>query len=272
MLEEITDTACELLRFKSAADTIPYAKEVAQYFGIGVEPPQDFGFWASVVHFEMRYRSLSYFLERTTTSNVLEISSGFSYRGLDFCQTNPTMRYVDTDLEVIVHKKKEILDTWRINAPVNFEIQSLDVKDFDTYPMMDGPVTILNEGLLLYFDKDEQERILKNIHRFLCMYGGTWATADIYLKHETDRVGSDGDKKWDAFFRKKAVKQHLFESFEQAEQFFFANGFEVIERYVPEFERYSGVARLFEHGTASQLEVLRNKGKVQETWHLKPIG
>ncbi|MEF9478468.1 hypothetical protein OWR28_12860 [Chryseobacterium sp. 1B4] len=83
MLNKVTDTAKELITFKAATTTIPYAKEIAKYFSIDNPLNSDFGFWASVLHFEMRYLSLDFFLEKSVSSAVLELSAGYSLRGLN---------------------------------------------------------------------------------------------------------------------------------------------------------------------------------------------
>lgn len=67
---------------------IPYAKEAAAL----VEAPRPFvpnlqsadrSFWGRTLHFESRYYSIDALLHGQAVSNVLELSSGFSFRGLD---------------------------------------------------------------------------------------------------------------------------------------------------------------------------------------------
>lgn len=270
MLQKVTDTAKELIRFKSQAETILFAKETADYFNIQASEDvlESFGFWASVVHFEMRYRSLNYFLEKADSDSVLELSSGFSFRSFEYCLQHSDKVYVDTDLKLIIEEKKKILKHFNKAIPENLHFHELDVLDISSYPAIKGNVDVFNEGLLLYFNREGQKQILKNISTLLKKNNGTWTTADIYLQHETDAVGSDQDKKWNKFFEKAEVKKNMFSSFDEAEQFFYDNGFVVTEKYNPEFEKLSSLPKLFQYGTQEQLEKLKNKGRVQETWQL----
>ncbi|WP_313092536.1 hypothetical protein [Chryseobacterium flavum] len=271
MLEKVTDTARELLLFKSETTTIPYAKEVANYFGICVpqELRSDFGFWASVLHFEMRYLSLDFFLEKNDSPAVLELSSGFSLRGLEYVRKNPGKMYFDTDLQSIINVKMDILQHLDTPLPNTLKFQELDVFKLDNNRIEECELLIVNEGLLMYYTKTEQCRILKNIYSVLEKNGGTWVTADVYIKHETGEVGSDKDKKWERFFKSKNVNENYFDSFDQAEQFFYDNGFIIEDKYEPQFEKFSSLPSLFGVASAEQIEVLRNKGNVQQTWKLK---
>ncbi|MDF2478004.1 MAG: hypothetical protein K0S24_3487 [Sphingobacterium sp.] len=268
MLNKVTDTARELITFKAETTTIPYANEIAKYFSI--DSPQelklDFGFWASVLHFEMRYLSLDFFLEKNVSPVVLELSAGYSLRGLDYANKNPEKSYFDTDLMPVVNAKIEMLKYLDIAIPSNLKFQELDVLKLDKNLIRDQELLIINEGLLMYFNREKQSQILKNIHSVLQKNGGTWVTADIYLKHETSAVGSDKDKKWGRFFKSNNVSGNYFDSFEEAEQFFYDNGFIIASKYEPEFEKFSSLPNLLQKASAQQLEDLKNKGNVQQTW------
>ncbi len=269
-LKQVTDTASALLAFKAAAGSIPFAEEVAAHFGIEspAAPQQDFGFWASVLHFEMRYRSLDYFLEKTAAPTVLELSAGFSLRGLDYARKHPDASYIDTDLPAIIRQKSEMLHIMQQAIPQNLQLQPLDVLHAESYPESSSELTIINEGLLLYFDDSAKMQILQHIRRLLERQGGTWTTADIYIQHETQAVGSDRDGRWNDFFRKNNVHANYFESFDQAGQFFYDQGFRVLEKYPPEFDKYISLPKLLAAATGEQLELLKSRGKVQETWQL----
>ncbi|QIY89484.1 class I SAM-dependent methyltransferase [Chryseobacterium gallinarum] len=270
MLEKVTDTAKALMAFKAETDTIPYAKKIADYFNIDTPAAlrEDFGFQASVLHFEMRSRSLDYFLEKTSAPTVLELSAGFSLRGLEYAHHNINTTYLDTDLNSIITAKTGMLENMGETVPSNLQFLDLDALDEKSFPAVSSEVLIINEGLLMYFNRESQRRILRNIHSLLNKNGGTWVTADIYLKHETHTLGSDRDKKWNTFFKKNNVHENYFESFGQAEQFFNDNGFRIIEKYEPEFEKLSSLPKLLETGTPKQLELLKSKGRIQETWRL----
>src|SRR5690606_41230612 len=75
--------------------------------------------WASVLHFEMRYRSLDYFLEKTAAPTVLELSTGFSLRGLDYARKHPDASYIDTDLPAIISQKRSEEHTSELQSREN---------------------------------------------------------------------------------------------------------------------------------------------------------
>ena len=61
----------------------------------------------------------------TGIKNILELSSGFSFRGLNMCKDSGVF-YIDTDLPEIIENKKVILDLQK-NASKNSEKFSLEV-------------------------------------------------------------------------------------------------------------------------------------------------
>src|SRR5205809_6143800 len=70
---------------------IPFARQTAEL----VEHPQkffpdfnnnDLSFWGRTLHFESRYWSIDQLLEDSPIKNILELSAGFSFRGLHLAQ------------------------------------------------------------------------------------------------------------------------------------------------------------------------------------------
>src|SRR5215475_8095491 len=99
---KISPSAKSLLFLKGLTD-IPFAKETAELiaFPDKYSPDlenKDIAFWKRVVHFEQRYWSVDNALSDLQISNVLEISSGFSFRGLDTVRKR-AVHYIDTDLQ-----------------------------------------------------------------------------------------------------------------------------------------------------------------------------
>ena len=90
----ISPSAAFLLQLKAYTD-IPFAKEAATLME-KQEPMmakyiRDAGirqFFRWLLHFENRYRTIEELLAENTTDNILELSSGYSFRGLDMCRTN----------------------------------------------------------------------------------------------------------------------------------------------------------------------------------------
>src|SRR5476651_505065 len=86
----ISPSAKALLLMKGLTD-IPFARQAAELIMLPekYEPDyslKDLRFWGRVVHFESRYRSIDHLLADVPIKNILEISSGFSFRGLAAAQ------------------------------------------------------------------------------------------------------------------------------------------------------------------------------------------
>src|SRR5665213_3860827 len=101
----VSPSARQLLLLKGFGD-IPFAKQAAQLMlhpktYINNLDNMDFPFKARLVHFESRYRSIDELLEGLPVHNVLELSSGFSFRGLDLVQRKE-VNYIDTDLPEVI--------------------------------------------------------------------------------------------------------------------------------------------------------------------------
>src|ERR1700742_273595 len=107
----ISPSARGLLLLKSKT-TIPFAAAAARLVPIpeGYEQTYDFAFWARALHFEARYRSIDQLLEGLGISNILELSSGFSFRGLQTVQER-NVHYIDTDLDEVIGMKQSLAAT-----------------------------------------------------------------------------------------------------------------------------------------------------------------
>jgi hypothetical protein len=113
--DSISPSARALLLIKSLT-RIPFAKEAAALI-CGAESVSLIGsklsspdFLKRLIHFETRYWSIDSALAEIDLKNILEFSSGFSFRGLSICE-NPQIQYLDTDLPGIINIKKEIVST-----------------------------------------------------------------------------------------------------------------------------------------------------------------
>ena len=59
--------------------------------------------------FEARYKSLTQLIIQSAASQVLELASGYSLRGLDLTRSD-AIRYVETDLPDVVATKVSLLE------------------------------------------------------------------------------------------------------------------------------------------------------------------
>ena len=175
---------------------IPFARQAAELI---LAPEQykpdldnrDVGFWARVLHFEMRYWSIDQLLEGLPAKNILELSSGFSFRGLEQSRRNG-IHYIDTDLADVINTKKEFItslqnESGKLEGKLElFPMNALDENQFQEivkhFP--NGEIVVVNEGLLMYLDTKEKEKLCSIIHKILKERGGYWITADIYIKNK----------------------------------------------------------------------------------------
>jgi O-methyltransferase involved in polyketide biosynthesis len=137
---------------------------------------------------EARYKSIGEMINRSGTSQIVEIASGLSLRGLA-ATSDPRITYIDTDLAEVTREKTdliaEISRIHRLPAHGNLHLATADTLDLDQLlAVTDGkfrpgePVAIVQEGLLQYLTSTETERIATNIRALLKKFGGVWITPD----------------------------------------------------------------------------------------------
>lgn len=277
----ISPSALALLELKAHTD-IPFAREAAALI-----PPNDPGslnmtdnkalYWGRVLHFESRYHSINSLIDSHQPGNILELSSGYNFRGLDLIR-RPGMHYIDTDLpELIAEKEKlvaELLHTVTPGLHSRMELQPLNALDAAAfYGVMqhfgEGPVTIVNEGLLMYLNDAEKSGLCGNIRGELELRGGSWITADIYIRNDAYEARGQGDDELAAFFRKQQIFDHMFESEAAAEAFFNREGF-IIDKVADIDEtRLSAVARLRQEADPQLVEALLQHAMPRKTWRLR---
>ena len=279
----ISPSAKSLLLMKGYTN-IPYAKETAalmqgpEVFDLSFNE-DDFWFWIRVMHFENRYWSIDQLLKQTDAKNILELSSGYSLRGLDLCKKDETVHYIDTDLPEVVTAKENIIAQLQLDKDVKGKFELLPLNAMDESQVRTvlsrfnaGALTILNEGLLMYLDMDEKKQLCKILHSVLKERGGCWITADIYVKRpENMRANMTQSKSEAAFFEQHNIEENKFESYEDAAFFFREQGFELKKEAVPDYEALSVFPRLLK----VLPEEIRNSKepppKIQATWMLKAI-
>jgi hypothetical protein len=99
-----------LLLWKGYAN-IPFAREAAELLEypdkyIPDFKKRDYTFRASTLGLENRYWSINQLLNDLTIKNILEISSGYSFRSLEYTRQKGVY-YIDTDLQDVIAAKKE---------------------------------------------------------------------------------------------------------------------------------------------------------------------
>lgn len=276
----ISPSAKSLLLMKGYTN-IPYAKQIAalmqgpEAFGINFNE-KDFGFWIRVMHFESRYWSIDQLLKQTDSKNIIELSSGYSLRGLDMC-ARENVHYLDTDLPGVITAKQQMINNLGLETNLEGKLELLPLNAMDATAFKgvvsrfaSGPITIVNEGLLMYLNVEEKKQLCRTIHHILKERGGCWITADVYIKRTIEMQSALTQTKQEmAFFEEHNIEQNKFESYEAAEAFFAEQGLELVKEAVPDFKKLSVLPHLLE----SMPPELRNSKnpppKIQATWMLR---
>jgi O-methyltransferase involved in polyketide biosynthesis len=279
----ISPSAKSLLMMKGYTN-IPYAKQMAalmqgpEIFDLSFDD-KDFWFWMRVMHFESRYWSIDQLLRQTENKNLLELSSGYSMRGLDRYVNDENTHYIDTDLPEIVALKQGMISNLQVGDKVKgkFELLPLNAVDPSEFGKVihrfgDGPLTIINEGLLMYLNLDEKKQVCNSIYKTLKQRGGVWITADVYVqrpKEMTERLIQS--KSEAAFFEQHQIEENKFESYKAAQAFFEEQGLEMVKEAAPNYEEMSAMPHLLK---ALPQELRNSKEpppKIQSTWMLRAL-
>ena len=296
----ISPSAYRLLLMKGDTD-IPYAREAAALLkrtageragGLPKFGSSPVDYWTRVMHFESRYWSIDQLLADLPYTNILELSSGFSFRGLALSHQRPVF-YIDTDLEGVIAGKQRFVDALvggsadpevakhagaerpPTNPPGHYALQALNVLDAAAFREVvarfpPGPIAIVNEGLLVYLDPVEKESLCQNIRECLLARGGCWITADIYLRRPAGTPPVVQDESYRRWQEQHKIEEKKFNNIQDAEAFFRRMGFTVDKEARPNYERLISLARLLEAGGLAAVEQLRQSGRprLHATWRL----
>lgn len=276
----ISPSAKALLLLKGLT-SIPFAREAA---GLMVLPDiykpdyenTDIGFWARILHFESRYQSIDQLLNDLPAKNILELSSGFSFRGLAAAKERD-VHYIDTDLDNVIKLKEDFTAALKqAEKPLKgkLEILPLNALNKDAFREItdhfgEEEIVIVNEGLLVYLDVKEKKELLKIIHNILEQHGGYWITADIYIKSEKLSAGLTMNDELSQFFEQHRIEENKFDSFEAAEAFFNDAGFVVDKEAVADYTKSTALSYLLKNSTPDQRTKMSAAGRIRSTWRLK---
>jgi O-methyltransferase involved in polyketide biosynthesis len=183
--EDIMPTAT-LTAYPRTLTDIPYSKEIYAEISKNQNISLDLIIDKLAPEIEARYKLIDRLIEQNGTTQILELASGYSARGIIFTESKD-VKYVEIDLQEVAEQKKKIIEDLGIKHN-NLHIESgnaLNKLDFDKCQNIfdkNKKVTIINEGLLRYLDFDEKKKVAKNIYNLLSIYGGVWITCDVTPK------------------------------------------------------------------------------------------
>lgn len=281
----ISPSAKLLLLLKAHTD-VPYAKEAAKLIAGDDELIEDGSrdkdamFWGRALHFEERYQSINQLLGLLPIHNILEISSGYSFRGLDIARQEG-YHYIDTDLPEVIATKKRMIAAIPHEPPGSnstLELVPLNALDASAFRSLaghlpEGQLAIVNEGLLMYLNTTEKEQLCRIIHSILKEKGGYWITADIYIRKDIVEPDINSDKRLEEFFRKHHVEENKFGSIEEAEAFFKRSGFRIVRQAVHDYSQLSALPHLISSIPEEQRSSLKEEKMpiIRETWMLEAV-
>jgi len=202
--EKISLTA-RLTAYMRQYSDIPYAKDVANRLRAEEAfekllrdnelSPKDLLWYAPIL--EVRYKSVAETIRKLRTTQVLELASGFSLRGLAVTQ-DPKVTYVESDLEELTDEKASLVADLRWQYQLaehgNLHLVTADALDRSQLRSAaksfrrDRPIAVVNEGLLQYLSATEMATVARNIRDLLMEFDGVWITPDFSLKQDVKDV------------------------------------------------------------------------------------
>jgi O-methyltransferase involved in polyketide biosynthesis len=272
-------TSAKSLILMKGHTSIPYAKKAAELvsFPDGFVPDyqnEDLLYWGRILHFEARYLSIDLSLRDIHAGNILELSSGFSFRCLEQAKEKGVF-YIDTDLPDLIEKKREMLKSINNEEELpNLRLLPLNVLDEHEFKRIaqlfpPGELAIVNEGLLMYFDMAEKERLCGIIRDILAARGGYWITSDIYIRTMAQASGGQQAKEWDSFYKAHNIEENKFASFDEARSFFESNGFSIDREEDVDISKLSAFKYLAKTKRTEAETPRKPMQKIQATWRLK---
>jgi hypothetical protein len=274
----ISPSARDLLFLKGYTN-IPYARQTAELLShpekfVVDYDNKDFMFWARILHFESRYWSLDELLSDLEIKNILELSSGFSFRSLEISKQKG-FHYIDTDLTSVIQEKKKLLAALTNNTFSN-DLELLPLNALDEERFQDvikhftkGKIVIINEGLLIYLNQNEKEKLCNIIHKILVKNGGYWITADIYIKNQIENTDIEMDKNTSDFRALHKTEENKFNSFLEAEKFFDSMHFTIEKEANVNLAKLNSLHHMFNGNFEENSIAYQQFPTTQKTWRLK---
>ncbi len=273
----ISPSAKWLLFMKGHTD-IPFVRQAAE---LVMQPEKyipdferrDTRFWIRTMHFEQRYKSIDRLLTGIGADNILELSSGYSFRGLEMVKSS-NLHYIDTDLPEVVKEKEKLVGELRKGVKIKgkLELLPLNVLESNKFEEItglfgEGEIVIVNEGLLMYLDRKEKEILCRNVRNALLKFGGYWIVGDVYIRNKPGKKWR-ADSRLQKYYDKQNIEENKFGTFEEAHKFFKEMGFRVDKVSDLRIWELSSWRYVRKNISARQFFKLLFHRKVHATWRL----
>lgn len=192
--DQVFPTAFMTIRNFAEQTNIPYATELydAFYEKMGFKKGEYEPETIDTPHFlELRYLSTEKVLreasEKGDIGQVLELASGFTPHSISVCNSMPQVqRYIENDFEVNTKVKQKVVNELVGGIPVRFcPGNILDAETWKKFEenLIDEPVAIFAEGLMMYLSEEERMKLLENVKKLLEKRGGFFMHEDILKYH-----------------------------------------------------------------------------------------
>jgi O-methyltransferase involved in polyketide biosynthesis len=199
--------------------------------------PEKLTFYAPM--FEARYKSITQLIHERAASQVLELASGYSFRGLDLTQRG-SLHYVETDLRDVVATKLELLAEVRRRHNIvpnsSHVITVANALELDQLRAAVAgleraqPLTVLCEGLVGYLTREQTNRLTGNVYSLLSEFsGGSWIVPDFAFKTEIRGLPAERVRLREAItgVTQRQLDASAFEDSAELEAFLQGAGFDV---------------------------------------------
>lgn len=190
---------------------------------------------------EARYKMIDKILDELGVSQILELASGLSPRGIMMTQKDPTLRYVELDLPDMARLKHKVLKRCEINLPDNFHISGGSILDENSienaisYFNPRQPIAIISEGILGYLSFEEKSALAQHIHNTIKRFGGYWVSNDAPASNGPNcvqRIAKETSKP--KLVSTRNFSKDLFDDLSHFKRFFEEHGFVVHVRDLEE--------------------------------------
>jgi O-methyltransferase involved in polyketide biosynthesis len=275
--QKISPTAKLVAALRRYSD-IPFAPEVARAVDTDAliremlhgEPlNQEVLQWMAPM-MEARYKCLRSAIERSGAKQVVELASGFSFRGLAMTRDSG-LKVVETDLPEVHQERVRLRESLErsagiphsprlVFAPANLMSDS-DVEALTAHLAPDQKLAVVHEGLFQYLSMEEKKEAALRIKKLLQRFGGVWLTPD-FESRISPLTALWTNKQFMAIgmFLMSSTQRNMvsasFETDSQAMEFFTELGFKV--KRLPQIDGSFTLSSVERVGTTpEQLQALR---------------